>query len=1265
MKIYINFIFVLIIIFNIVLNTQTYFKYQLDETNQFEKLYLRKIDSTHIYLGNQNIEGIYDLTLNQYISSTSVNSIWFQGNVSPYLLFSKSTNQPKYIISADTYGKKLRIIFIKQNYQFKDYKPFEKGVIDEEFLFNFFQIDDNKFIINSRTQRIGGFGGRVYIRIFDISIGKNYLVGYIDSNWQGGGILLEDNENAPYLEFHIHNLKKLHATFYDLRLKKKNDVYINSDKKQLKGYFQSIELNNHIIITCHILEEGISNVDCFSGQYNNNNYNLLVNWKTILNNCPSEKYYSIYKFNSNKGIIGCYKNGELELKIINSTLYSIKTIISDSNFQFADFTSIDQDSIIIAIARKNSNNLIEYVGINFSCPKRIITINKELTFFDLTDNIEILQLPSKGQLYKINILFDNLIYEKVNEEIKIGNTYNFNNLLYIPNTTNLNDTFQYKNVEDKSYENIIIKEECDMRIIICHEYCESCITNSDSISENCIKCKEGYFMNPYIKGNCIPNCEDKAWYYDNNYKFHCLSSSNNCGNNNMLFIEANRQCVDSCKNTELCEFCKTHDLYKYKKLCLLGCVEGTIRKDDECVESEELDEDPQIEENEEESQSNQENENENENFNPDNQNNYYNDNDESDNFDPNFFNNDNSWTNIFDEPNYIGNSVVIKSSLNEKGFLNNLSEMADLCFNMLNTIGEKCPQIATIVSSMCKYDYYATDLKEKDRKEANISYVNLGECENKLRVHYNIPPQEKIYIGQNKCYEYVDYKVYNEKKEELDLSICKGINIKVSTPIDPSNPKIGLLLAIQMQEEGIDIYNKDEEVFNDKCSSLSLNGKDLSMEARQKDIYKDVSEFCNENCIPHVNTNTYEIECDCPTVKNENEKKDDDNINSFLEENEYISMISNIFSSTNIHLFKCFKKFKNLNIKDILSNKGFIICGGITISQFILSSIFLFTQINNIFSLIFKNLNVASPIKIKNSKITNNSNDEFIENTIIKQNSLNIYKDKKYKDENYDGSSSKRMIEFEKKKISKLKMNRKNKDNENSKEEFTNDELNELTNFEDVLDLDKRGFFSYYISIFVEKQIFFSTIFKKSLFYPLSFRLLIFFFTIQCFLFLNALFFTQEYLNKRYRAKKLDFVYIIKNEITKSLYASIIVLLIGKIVNIFTTITIDYLKITKNINDKKYLIRLKNIIFEIKKKFYIIIVIMIIFSFIFWYFLFIFCDIYKNNQMSWILSTFISFIVNILIPFCICIIITILRFISLKIKSDIIFEISLMIYSLL
>ncbi len=49
--------------------------------------------------------------------------------------------------------------------------------------------------------KLGEYGGCVYSRIFDISKGKVEYEKYKDSNWQGGGILLEDNEKTPFLDF--------------------------------------------------------------------------------------------------------------------------------------------------------------------------------------------------------------------------------------------------------------------------------------------------------------------------------------------------------------------------------------------------------------------------------------------------------------------------------------------------------------------------------------------------------------------------------------------------------------------------------------------------------------------------------------------------------------------------------------------------------------------------------------------------------------------------------------------------------------------------------------------------------------------------------------------------------------------------------------------------------------------------------------------------------------------------------------------------------
>ena len=147
--------------------------------------------------------------------------------------------------------------------------------------------------------------------------------------------------------------------------------------------------------------------------------------------------------------------------------------------------------------------------------------------------------------------------------------------------------------------------------------------------------------------------------------------------------------------------------------------------------------------------------------------------------------------------------------------------------------------------------------------------------------------------------------------------------------------------------------------------------------------------------------------------------------------------------------------------------------------------------------------------------------------------------------------------------------------------------------------------------------------------------------------------------------KKLNLIYILKNELSKSVYASIFVLLIGKLLTNFTSISIDYTKLQKSKTNKKYVIQMKNLIFSIKKKFIITIVLIIILNFVFGYFLFIFCCIFENNQLSWVLTTFISIFINFVIPIVICLLITVMRFISLKINSGLLLKISLCIYSII
>lgn len=77
-----------------------------------------------------------------------------------------------------------------------------------------------------------------------------------------------------------------------------------------------------------------------------------------------------------------------------------------------------------------------------------------------------------------------------------------------------------------------------------------------------------------------------------------------------------------------------------------------------------------------------------------------------------------------------------------------------------------------------------------------------------------------------------------------------------------------------------------------------------------------------------------------------------------------------------------------------------------------------------------------------------------------------------------------------------------------------------------------------------------------------------------------------------------------------------------------------------------------------KRKYYIAIVIICIMNIIYWYFLFIFCCIYRNNQLSWVQSTLISIFFNMIIPVVICQIIT-LRFLAFKVKNRLLYKFSL------
>ena len=78
------------------------------------------------------------------------------------------------------------------------------------------------------------------------------------------------------------------------------------------------------------------------------------------------------------------------------------------------------------------------------------------------------------------------------------------------------------------------------------------------------------------------------------------------------------------------------------------------------------------------------------------------------------------------------------------------------------------------------------------------------------------------------------YIKFNEKKEKLDLSVCKEENIKINYDLNLSN--INITKVKYYSDLGIDIFNINDDFFNDIFFSFSMNNSDIILNDRVNEI---------------------------------------------------------------------------------------------------------------------------------------------------------------------------------------------------------------------------------------------------------------------------------------------------------------------------------------------------------------------------------------------------------------------------------------------
>ena len=348
------------------------------------------------------------------------------------------------------------------------------------------------------------------------------------------------------------------------------------------------------------------------------------------------------------------------------------------------------------------------------------------------------------------------------------------------------------------------------------------------------------------------------------------------------------------------------------------------------------------------------------------------------------------------------------------------------------------------------------NINPEEQLNKGISAIDLGNCTNVIKEYYNISNEENFIIlnmelknddkqkneNNNKddnsfnLGKNTQLEIYDYSGKKLNLSVCKE-NIKILKLLGNIEQDLDMKSAKALSEQGIDVFNKNDNFFNDICHQYeNPEGKDIILTDRRNDIYQE-AKFCQNGCTYNgINFNLNAANCLCNSSFLQ-----EDNITNYesIETMSNFKKITQSFISDlvnlNFDILRCYNLA--LNIKILLHNIGFYCLSSMFILQIIFFFIYLYKKLKPLkhYLLLFnnnkknnyqnnnrrrsKNSVKAIPpprnnsfIKTNNHKIEYNTKKEYIKINLKEdqENRLNnkdfiindIHEERKFKNEKID-----------------------------------------------------------------------------------------------------------------------------------------------------------------------------------------------------------------------------------------------------------------------
>ena len=279
----------------------------------------------------------------------------------------------------------------------------------------------------------------------------------------------------------------------------------------------------------------------------------------------------------------------------------------------------------------------------------------------------------------------------------------------------------------------------------------------------------------------------------------------------------------------------------------------------------------------------------------------------------------------------------------------------------------------------------------------NLSIIDLGECETKLKNEYNINETlSLIYIKQENSLakpfdKNIQYEVFHPINfTKLNLSICSENTINIYVKFDFSHET--KKLYEELKSKGFDMFNINDQFYHDVCIPYNYdNDVDILLSDRINYIYNNKDAQCQPNCqFSSYLSNSLYMNCTCNAISD----------NNIIEDKKFNGKILyksffDVLKYSNFLILKCYNSVFTKNIfHENLGNIITLICFSFCFSCFIVYIIKGIKPVKN---------NVLKIMSVKIEERTHNKRDK-VDNILLKYLKDNPVKKKKnsvnYKNKN-------------------------------------------------------------------------------------------------------------------------------------------------------------------------------------------------------------------------------------------------------------------------